>query len=936
LGSVKNNIGHANSAAGIAGFIKAVLALEHELIPPTLHAKPVNPDLGLDGSPFELVTEARPWSGVRRAGVSSFGIGGTNAHVVLGSAPPARVEPAPDDGPQLIAVSAHSERALSAAAAALSDVDSVDPGDVSYTLRVGRKAHRHRLATVIDGTTGLGGLTAVPGSVAADATPRVIFAFPGGGSQYPGMGAQTYRAEQVFAAVVDEQAELLAPLLGMDIRRVVLGSAADPAAVELARNPAVGLPALFVVCLAEATLLRSWGITPDVLLGHSLGEYTAAAMAGVFSPAEAAEVVAARSLGMAGAAGDGAMLAVTADVSRVRAALSAHPSVDLAVINTEDACVVAGPRDGIAALTSDLANQGISTEMLVLDAAAHSRLVEPAVPLLRTALEGARPKPAAVPVASTLTGRLAGAELTDPEHWVSHLRSTVDFPGALRAAVADGPAVLIQVGPGAGLATLARRHALPGLLDTVAGFPIRSEPGTERRALLDVVAKLWAHGVSVDLAAVDSRKRTRVALPDYPFDRRRCWIDPPERAVTGVDSSGPTVEEPLQVPTWRRVEPLSHKAPLEGCWLVVGDSAGTVRAALAARGADTVGLSDVGDRPCEGVVSLIGARRDGGQAEHVEEALLETGRVAGVVAGLPEPPRYWVQVTAGAQQVESADRPDPAVAAVLALPRVLAQEMPGLRWRSLDLDRLGEGHAESVADEVAEVTRNSCHAGEVAVRGTVRWQRGMMPWRPAAEPVTGLCVVLVIGGGGDVGLVMAEHLASVHGATVVLTSRTASDERARRVEELAARGLSVSLRRVDASDRRATGRMLTELVERHGRVDLVVHAAGVVASIGVGPLRSLTPDVAEAHVRAKVRSALVLEDALASLPVSAGPRAVLLMSSATTLVGGLGLGPYAAANRFLDAMGERRREPGTTWLSVAWDGWRVGPDGGERTVAIWH
>ncbi|MGW4127319.1 SDR family NAD(P)-dependent oxidoreductase [Amycolatopsis japonica] len=926
LGSVKSNIGHANSAAGIAGFIKAVLAIEHELIPPTLHAKPVNPELALDGSAFDLVTEPRPWPGVRRAGVSSFGIGGTNAHVVVGS-PPVRAPSASDDGPQLIVVSAHSERALSAAAAALAGSAAEAPGDISYTLRVGRRPHRHRLATVVDSADGLGRLTAVPTTVAADIAPRVIFAFPGGGSQYPGMGAQTYRTERVFAEVVDEQAELLAPLLGADIRRVVL----DPDAAEPARDPSVGLPALFVVCLAEAALLRSWGITPDVLLGHSLGEYTAATVAGVFSPAEAAEVVAARSIGMAEAAGDGAMLAVTANVSLVRAVLSAHPMVDLAVINTDDACVVAGPRRDITRLAADLAGRGISTEPLVLDAAAHSRLVEPAIPALRAALERIRPRSPEVPVASTLTGRLAEAELADPGHWVSQLRSTVDFPGALRAAVDDGPAVLIQVGPGAGLATLARRHALPGLLDTVAGFPIRSGPGTERKALLDAVASLWGHGASVDLAAIDDRKRTRVALPDYAFDRRRCWIDPPERVVTG-----PTVEEPLQVPTWRRVEPLANQAPLEGRWLVVGDGLGTVSAALAMRGAETVGLSGVGDRPCDGVVSLLGARRDGDEAEHVEELLLETGRVAEAVAGLPRPPRYWVQVTAGGQQVESSDRPDPAVAAVLALPRVLAQEMPGLRWRSIDLDRFGEGHGESVADEVADLTRSGWRAEEIATRGSVRWQRGMMPWRPAAEAVTGLGVVLVIGGTGDVGLVMAEHLASVHGATVVLTSRTASGERARRVDELSARGLAVSLCQVDASDRAATERLLNELVARHGQVDLVVHAAGVVASTGVGPLRTLGQEVAEAHVRAKVRSALVLEDALATLPASARPKAVLLMSSATTLVGGLGLGPYAAANRFLDAMAERRPDTGTTWFSVAWDGWRVGPDGGERTVAIWH
>ncbi|MDX8055699.1 SDR family NAD(P)-dependent oxidoreductase [Lentzea sp. BCCO 10_0798] len=915
LGSVKSNIGHANSAAGIAGFIKTVLALRHGLIPPTLHAEPVNPDLGLDRSPFDVVTEARPWTGVRRAGVSSFGIGGTNAHVVLGEAPSRATTPK-TDAPRLIVLSAHGKRALSAAASALAGAEE-DLADISHTLRIGRKAHRNRLAAVVSGREELGRVPVLSGRETGDTAPRVIFAFPGGGSQHPGMGAQTYRDEPEFAAVIDDQAELLIPLLGADIRDVVLGSDA-----ELARDPAVGLPALFAVCLAQAILLRTWGITPDVLLGHSLGEYAAATVAGVFSPAEAAGVVAARSIGMAEAAGRGVMLAVTADVSYVRTALTAHPSIDLAVINTEDACVVAGPRDDIAVFASALKAEGVGTEELSLDAAAHSRLVEPAIPRLRAALRGLCPNPPALPVVSTLTGRLATNELTDPEHWVNHLRSTVDFSGALRAAVQDGPAVLVQIGPGASLAALARRHGLPGLIDTVAGFPRDGE----RSAMLGVAGTLWSHGVPVDLAAVDRAAGVRVALPEYPFDRRRCWVDPQENLP--VTTSGASVDEPLQLPTWSRAEPLPGAAPIEGRWLVVGDDDGAVSVALKARGADI--LSEVDGRELDGVVSLVGARRSVDLVEHVERTVHETGRIAAAVADLR--PRHWVQVTVGAQQVESADRPDAAVASVLALPRVLAQEMPALHWRSLDLD--GEVRPDEIAAEVADLPHDGGRPAEIAVRGGLRWRRGMTVWRPADRPVTGLGVVLVIGGGGDVGLTMAEHLASVHGATVVVTSRTAAEDRARRVDELAGRGLAVSLRQVDASDLEATRALVSELVALHGRIDLVIHAAGVVASTGVRPLRTLGPDIVQAHVRAKVRGALVLEEALAGLP--GRPRAVLLMSSATTLVGGLGLGPYAAANRFLDAMAERRRNDTTTWFSVAWDGWRVGPDGGERTVAIWH
>ncbi|MGC0417981.1 beta-ketoacyl synthase N-terminal-like domain-containing protein [Embleya sp. AB8] len=969
LGSVKGNIGHTNSAAGIAGFVKAVLAVHHGIIPASLHAHPINPALDPAHSPFTVADTTRPWPGRRYAGVSAFGIGGTNCHIVLGQAP--APEPvAPDPRAQLILLSTHHAAALPDAVEALTDVLTDPDGpdtlaDVAATLHTGRPALRHRIAAVgTDRTTAATALRAADGRQAEPAAPRVLFAFPGGGAQYAGMGAELYRDEPEFAAAVDAcTAHFAHP-----VRDLLLADPRRPGADVAARDPRVGLPALFTVSVATARLLRSWGIEPDVVLGHSLGEYAAAVTAGILTLADAAHLVTVRCAGMADAAGAGAMLAVPLSEAEARHLTRRHPHLDLAVVNAPDACVLAGPTDAILALHRELHARGVDAKRLRLDAAAHSRLVDPVLPDLRAAARRVRTAPGTIPLITTVTGaELGPEERADPEHWVRHLRSTVLFSRALRTAAGHEAAILLQAGPGSELALAARRQPPPSLLTALPGFGSTDE----RAGLLAAAGRLWTHGIDLDARALHRPGRRRVTLPGHPTRRRRLWIEP-------APVQPPSIEPDLllQVPVWQESAPLAAPTLHGERWIVAehepepepesesgpepesesepgpepergsnGRTADAVRRALAAAGAETASLDD--EHPCTGAVFVHDVEPAvTGSAPAVVSAIAAFGRFAAGLAARAHPPTRLIVLTRHGERVEHTDVFDPAAAAVRALPRILAQETPGLRWRSVDLGGLDDDVL-AVVREAADL-RTGDGVGEVAIRQRVRRVRSFAAWRPTdrTSVVEPGGTVVILGGLGDVGFTLAEHLG--RHARVVLTSRTgipaptntppeqAVADRRAWVEHLRAHGRQVEIAGCDAADPDAVHRLLRDLGEQHGRPGLVVHAAGVVASTGIAPLRASDPDTITAHVRAKVGAADALHTAIARLPITLRAPIVLAMSSATAAVGGLGLGPYAAANRALEAAAARHTDEHTTWLCAAWDGWRVGPAGRERIVAAAH
>lgn len=959
LGSVKSNIGHANSAAGIAGFAKTVLALHHGVLPASLDAEPFNPELHLDDSPFTVARRTADWPGSRYAGVSSFGIGGTNCHIVLGSAP-AVSNPEPDPRPQLVVLSATSDAALAESVTDVADTvhtTSVAPADLAYTLHDGRPFRRHRVAAVITGDR-VGDRAALRTAVrraAGTRVPKVVFLFPGGGAQYPGMGRGLMADEPEFADTVRECGALFDEPGRPWLTELIEADRADPAALRLARDPAYGLPALFTVSLATARVLIRWGVRPDVVVGHSLGEYVAAVVAGALPVADAAALVRIRSRGMSRAAGQGAMLAVPLPETEVATLLTDHPDLDLAAVNAPASCVVSGTEEAVAALESRLDADGVQPTRLRLDAAAHSRLVEPVLPELRAAASGVDARTPLVPLTTTLTGGFL-TSAPDADHWAPHLRSVVRFSDALTTAIGDGPAVVVQTGPGGGLLQLARQHPAVNLTATIATFPEPDEPGDERAALLTAAGELWTWGVDISAEALHRPGRQRVVLPGHPFERRPLWIDPPEPEAEPT-AEAPDEDEPFQVPVWLRVPAPDDAAGITGRWLVDGPEGDplveAVRVHLSAGGvrvADRAEVAADATIPCAGVIVLDLAPDGDDPAARVTGAVLRHAELARLTATWAHD-SCLLHVTRAAQQVESTDRPTPAAAAGTAVPRILTQEFPGLRWRAVDLPVAGapDELARRVAAEATDLASGDRTGAEVALRGGHRWLRTVHPWRPRSDGSTGRTdagIALLIGGLGDVGLTMAEHLAE-RGWRVVVTGRTGlvpdaapgspAADRIEAVRRLTDRGLPVQVRAVDAGDPVATGALLRDIVDRFGRLDLVVHGAGVVASTAVTPLRAVDPEAARGHARAKVSAAVALRRALVELPEAARPATVLLMSSATTLVGGLGLAPYAAANRYLDALAEQQgTEGGTVWLSVAWDGWRVGPAGTERAVASRH
>lgn len=959
LGSVKSNIGHANSAAGIAGFAKTVLALHHGVLPASLDAEPLNPELHLDDSPFTVARRTADWPGSRYAGVSSFGIGGTNCHIVLGSAP-AVSNPEPDPRPQLVVLSATSDAALAESVTDVADTvhtTSVAPADLAYTLHDGRPFRRHRVAAVITGDR-VGDRAALRTAVrraAGTRVPKVVFLFPGGGAQYPGMGRGLMADEPEFADTVRECGALFDEPGRPRLTELIAADRADPAALRLARDPAYGLPALFTVSLATARVLIRWGVRPDVVVGHSLGEYVAAVVAGALPVADAAALVRIRSRGMSRAAGQGAMLAVPLPETEVATLLTDHPDLDLAAVNAPASCVVSGTEEAVAALESRLDADGVQPTRLRLDAAAHSRLVDPVLPELRAAASGVDARTPLVPLTTTLTGGFL-TSAPDADHWAPHLRSVVRFSDALTTAIGDGPAVVVQTGPGGGLLQLARQHPAVNLTATIATFPEPDEPGDERAALLTAAGELWTWGVDISAEALHRPGRQRVVLPGHPFERRPLWIDLPEPEAEPT-AEAPDEDEPFQVPVWLRVPAPDDAAGITGRWLVDGPEGDplveAVRVHLSAGGvrvADRAEVAADATIPCAGVIVLDLAPDGDDPAARVTGAVLRHAELARLTATWAHD-SCLLHVTRAAQQVESTDRPTPAAAAGTAVPRILAQEFPGLRWRAVDLPVAGapDELARRVAAEATDLASGDRTGAEVALRGGHRWLRTVHPWRPRSDGSTGRTdagIALLIGGLGDVGLTMAEHLAE-RGWRVVVTGRTGlvpdaapgspAADRIEAVRRLTDRGLPVQVRAVDAGDPVATGALLRDIVDRFGRLDLVVHGAGVVASTAVTPLRAVDPEAARGHARAKVSAAVALRRALVELPEAARPATVLLMSSATTLVGGLGLAPYAAANRYLDALAEQQgTEGGTVWLSVAWDGWRVGPAGTERAVASRH
>jgi phthiocerol/phenolphthiocerol synthesis type-I polyketide synthase E len=522
LGAVKSNIGHTDAAAGVAGLIKTILTVRAGVIPPQPHFAHAGPELGLAAPRFRVATTAQEWSEPRRAGVSSFGIGGTNAHVIVEQAPVPAADNGADRPAELLLLSARTPQALHDAAARLADHlsrNEVRLADVAHTLAVGRSQHDYRWSAACS-TTGeaLSRLTEpFSPEPAAAAEGGVAFLFPGGGAQYSGLARELYDTQEIFRAVLDECAEAGRKRLGIDL---VTPALADSDA-EL-EDGTIGLPVLFAAEYALARLLVSWGICPSAVAGHSLGEYTAATLAGVFRLADAVELVGTRGR-LLDKAAKGAMLSVRLELGSLADMLGTE--LDIAAHNGTCASVVSGPEAAIRELEQRLDAAEAQYRRVPMAVAAHSRLIEPVIDDFRAAVARVPMSQPSLRIVSNRTGTWLSAEAAaTTEYWVGQLRDSVRFADGLATMRGSGLAALLEVGPGHTLTRLAR--AVPGGPPALATMPAQHEPRTPLANVLEAVGRLWRQGQQVDWTAMYAgRACRRVPLPSYPWQRRRYWVD---------------------------------------------------------------------------------------------------------------------------------------------------------------------------------------------------------------------------------------------------------------------------------------------------------------------------------------------------------------------------------------------------------------------------
>ncbi|NJN67595.1 MAG: acyltransferase domain-containing protein, partial [Chloroflexaceae bacterium] len=620
IGSVKANLGHLDAAAGVAGLIKTVLALKHRMLPPSLHFTQPNPTIDFASSPFFVQQALTPWdnngsgngngsgSYPRRAGVSSFGMGGTNVHVILEEAPVLAPVPAdPARSWQAVVLSARSAAALERATENLAEHVRQQPelaiADVAYTLQTGRRAFPHRRVVLCRDCTDL--LTAIETQAAHQQwtahcrTPQrpVAFLFPGQGAQYVRMGAGLYQHEPLVRDLVDECAHLLRPhLAGQDLRDLLFPTSAqaEEAAQQLIQTQYTQ-PALFVVEYALARLWQAWGIQPAAMIGHSLGEYVAACLAGVLTLPNALALVALRGRLMQ-AMEPGAMLSVPLTEAQVQPLLSGQ--VGVAAVNAPALCVLSGPLPAMEAVERRLQQEGVEARRLHTSHAFHSPMMEPMLEAFGAAVGRAVLRPPQIPYLSNVTGTWVTAEeATDPRYWVRHVREAVRFGSGAAVLLEQEELVLLEVGPGRTLSSLVRkqeaargRTILNSLRHPQDGDGDEGDPTglvSDEAMMVQALGRLWLAGVAVDWERQwQNQRRQRVPLPTYPFERQRYWIEPPAGSRSASVSAPqrtldkqPDITRWFYHPVWKQSPPVNNRssAPGQGQhWLVFASSASLV------------------------------------------------------------------------------------------------------------------------------------------------------------------------------------------------------------------------------------------------------------------------------------------------------------------------------------------------------------------------
>ncbi|MFV0302491.1 MAG: SDR family NAD(P)-dependent oxidoreductase, partial [Paracoccus sp. (in: a-proteobacteria)] len=998
--------GHLDPAAGAAGLIKTIRALEEGLIPPTLGFEAPNPAIDFDGGPFRVadrLTEWRPAHGPRRAGVNSLGVGGTNAHVVL-EQPPAPAPSESSDWPfQIFAVSGRGKAALEANAAKLSGWlaanPDADPADVSHTLINRRRAfERRRVLVARDATEAAALLQGADPHRVFDhqplgEAPEVVFMLPGGGSQHALMARDLYQTEPVFRDWMDRGLDHLATISDHPIRDIWLAADGDVAAADRRLlQPSVQLPLIMIAEYALAQLWMGWGIRPAALIGHSMGENTAAAIAGVMRFEDGIGLVHLRGRLFDGVP-EGGMLSVPMPADALRAILPGD--LDLGAVNAGDLCVVSGPKGPLDAFAATLAGQGIEVQVIPISIAAHSRMLDPILPDFGAYLRSIPLSAPQIPIISNRDGQvLPDADAMDPDYWVRHLRGTVEFAAGIETLAQGEPRIFLEVGPGRAMSALAQANPGVKAHQVISSLRHPKQQVADDLYFMTALARVWAAGGHIDWSQIwGGAHRRALSLPGYAFQRKRYFVEPSAGAQP-AETALMRIEEPEGWgwrPAWRLSAP---DVELPGGGLPPGEAgAGTLifadEVGLGDRVADllraaghpvaTVRSGDRFERLGKGDYRLPPEeQRDGYELllaalQADDLAIARIGHFWSVTTGAEaragsslfqdQMNRGFFSLLHLAQALgdEMADRAltltafcndalrvadeaatTPDKATMLGPIRVMPREYPAVSTRLVDLrlpatarrglfgargDQPGlEQLALQAAQELLAATGGP--GSEVAAwRDGRRFVQRLAPVRlQPAEGVAAEGVTFITGGFGGLGQAIARDLAARGGARLALLSREAPGQdgalpfsaRARQMAaflgELRAAGADVLAVRGDVTSPEDMARATAEARAHFGRIDTVIHAAGIINdALMAGKADGEAWDV----LAPKVHGTKALIAAFEGQP----PQRTVLFASTSTASAPAGQVDYVAANEFLNAVARAAPPALGRVAAVNWGVW---------------
>lgn len=990
LGAVKANIGHLDAAAGVAGVIKVVLALQHKKLPPLIGYSKANPEIDFENSPFYInagLIDWKPINGIRRAGVTSLGIGGTNAHIIIDGPPEGKTQLRSDPPPaQIFPVACKSEQSLENTslrlAAHFERHTTIDPADAAYTLQQRLGRFRYRRAVIGDS------LADVASRLVArdkdDVFEQVVnpldtvFLFSGQGSQHPGMGKDLYKHYEAYQSAFDSCTSILEELGHPQIRELILvDEDADiaEASQELALTQNTQ-PALFTVEFALAKLWQSLGVEPHSMIGHSIGEYVAATLAGVFTLRDALAIVAERGRLMQSME-PGWMMAVSAEEDILRSHLP--DSVSIAVQNGADLYAIGGPFSQLETITRQFDELELPYRMLRTSHAFHSAMMEPMLEEFRSFVSRHGLEIPQIRFASNVTGDwISDDQATSPGYWAQHIRSTVRFSDGLNTVLQGENAATVEMGPGQVLTALVMQHRSEGTVRAIPSLPRADSDKSDHLHFLGSVARFWAVGGELDWLAVSPQPQSlrRVSLPGYAFERVRHWPDPALQdrdLVVSLDS-----KPMMYSPSWVRSKSLraEHNTQvLEYSWLVFisGSEFGKQFVDfLEVAGAELITVEfgqgfntlddtrfTVGGQNLQSYISLLQAVKDRASKPLRTVHLWNTGNAVSAGQRSAERDQAFdcfvklfaaaeqvldedldlLVITQAAQQVSAEDPVQPIRAMVEPTCRALTRENPGARALVLDLDPDGR--------EAGSLPWPMLLSLEPEVRGPLAVRGGFL-WRRSYEPVEAGTsiniredgVYLITGGLGGIGRRIAAHWASEYGARVIVMSRSdfppkalwlSESKRAqlpdqqRHIAELFAQATEsrgdIDVMSGDVTQDVDVARIVKTIIEQYGQLNGVVHGAG---TIDPGLCSQKSVAEIDAVLAPKLDGTLCLLDGLANLDLDF----VALFSSVRSLQAPMGLVDYAAANAFMDAISETN-STSLPLLSINWPGWQgVGMLGG--------